>query len=181
MRNMTVPLWKATTEQAGPDADLSPTPGSHHQGADKVNETSHRKDLHTLEHDAGTSKEKGPMVPEDDEGVDSDLEDLASPSGVDHPLRNITQRRIQDNLHFSEWVKEQHAQIERSAAIQATGIGDQSVSYIVRMAESEKIINTPREYQIELFEKAKEKNIIAVLDTGMSQNQSAIGVADSVI
>lgn len=28
-------------------------------------------------------------------------------------------------------------------------------------------INDPREYQIELFERAKTKNIIAVLDTGI--------------
>jgi len=29
-----------------------------------------------------------------------------------------------------------------------------------------KIIDDPREYQMELFEKAKKENIIAVLDTG---------------
>lgn len=33
--------------------------------------------------------------------------------------------------------------------------------------ESEVIITDPREYQIELFEKAKNQNIIAVLDTGL--------------
>ncbi|KAI0840705.1 hypothetical protein F5Y06DRAFT_285553 [Hypoxylon sp. FL0890] len=37
---------------------------------------------------------------------------------------------------------------------------------LVREAESEKIISSPREYQTELFERAKQKNIIAVLDTG---------------
>ncbi|KAK7755559.1 Dicer-like protein 1 [Diatrype stigma] len=166
IRNVTVSLWKATTEQASPDTNLGSTLGSHHQRADEVDETSHRDDLPTLEHNAGTSEERGPMEPEHDDGVDSDPEDVSAPSGAEHPSRKLTQRRIQDNLHFSEWVKDRHAQIERSAAVQATGLGDQSVSYIVRMAESEKIINTPREYQIELFEKAKEKNIIAVLDTG---------------
>ncbi|KAI1416765.1 hypothetical protein F5Y13DRAFT_204144 [Hypoxylon sp. FL1857] len=38
--------------------------------------------------------------------------------------------------------------------------------WLVREAESEKIISSPREYQTELFERAKQKNIIAVLDTG---------------
>ncbi len=33
--------------------------------------------------------------------------------------------------------------------------------------ESNVIITDPREYQIELFEKAKNQNIIAVLDTGL--------------
>ena len=32
--------------------------------------------------------------------------------------------------------------------------------------ESNVIISDPREYQVELFEKAKQQNIIAVLDTG---------------
>lgn len=34
-------------------------------------------------------------------------------------------------------------------------------------AESNVIINDPREYQLELFDKAKQENIIAVLDTGL--------------
>ena len=33
--------------------------------------------------------------------------------------------------------------------------------------ESNVIISDPREYQVELFEKAKKQNIIAVLDTGL--------------
>jgi endoribonuclease Dicer len=46
---------------------------------------------------------------------------------------------------------------------------DQSAKYIVHQAESQRIISTPREYQTELFERAKERNIIAVLDTGKSR------------
>ena len=34
--------------------------------------------------------------------------------------------------------------------------------------ESNVIISDPREYQVELFERAKNQNVIAVLDTGMS-------------
>ncbi|OTA59086.1 hypothetical protein K449DRAFT_353621 [Hypoxylon sp. EC38] len=37
---------------------------------------------------------------------------------------------------------------------------------LVQEAEGERIISSPREYQTELFERAKQKNIIAVLDTG---------------
>ena len=33
--------------------------------------------------------------------------------------------------------------------------------------ESQVIVNDPREYQMELFEKAKIQNTIAVLDTGL--------------
>lgn len=37
---------------------------------------------------------------------------------------------------------------------------------IIAKQDYASIIHDPREYQLELFEKAKEKNIIAVLDTG---------------
>lgn len=36
--------------------------------------------------------------------------------------------------------------------------------------DSAKIITDPREYQIELFERAKSQNIVAVLDTGLEDS-----------
>ncbi len=42
-----------------------------------------------------------------------------------------------------------------------------STRNLISKQESTVIITDPREYQMELFEKAKEQNIIAVLDTGM--------------
>lgn len=42
-----------------------------------------------------------------------------------------------------------------------------SVRGLIAKQDSSVIITDPREYQLELFEKAKEQNIIAVLDTGM--------------
>lgn len=41
-----------------------------------------------------------------------------------------------------------------------------STRNLISKQESTVIITDPREYQMELFEKAKEHNIIAVLDTG---------------
>lgn len=41
-----------------------------------------------------------------------------------------------------------------------------SIRSLMRKQESKVIIGDPREYQTELFERAKQQNIIAVLDTG---------------
>ena len=41
-----------------------------------------------------------------------------------------------------------------------------SIRSLMAKQESQVIITDPREYQLELFERAKQQNIIAVLDTG---------------
>lgn len=43
---------------------------------------------------------------------------------------------------------------------------DHTTRYILSRQESDGIITDPREYQLELFERAKQQNTIAVLDTG---------------
>lgn len=45
----------------------------------------------------------------------------------------------------------------------------QSTRWLIEQAEKQHIISSPRDYQLELFEKAKKQNIIAVLDTGIYQ------------
>jgi endoribonuclease Dicer len=40
--------------------------------------------------------------------------------------------------------------------------------------EMRQLINDPREYQLELFERAKKENIIAVLDTGSGKTLIAV-------
>lgn len=41
-----------------------------------------------------------------------------------------------------------------------------SIRGLMAAQDSTKIITCPRDYQLELFEKAKTQNVIAVLDTG---------------
>lgn len=50
---------------------------------------------------------------------------------------------------------------------------------IIAKQDYASIIHDPREYQLELFEKAKEKNIIAVLETGM--NSSSIYIINLIL
>ena len=59
---------------------------------------------------------------------------------------------------------------EAKAAIQNADDEALSIRNLMAKQESNVIISDPREYQIELFERAKNQNIIAVLDTGMSGN-----------
>lgn len=53
------------------------------------------------------------------------------------------------------------------AAVKSSDDDALSTRNLISKQESTVIITDPREYQMELFEKAKEENIIAVLDTGM--------------
>ena len=61
--------------------------------------------------------------------------------------------------------------IKRENGVRPEDEASQSARWLVNQSENREIISTPREYQTELFERAKEKNIIAVLDTGMSPSE----------
>ncbi|KAG9246055.1 dicer-like protein [Calycina marina] len=50
----------------------------------------------------------------------------------------------------------------------------QSARWLVNQSESHRIISSPRAYQTELFDLAKEKNVIAVLDTGSGKTLIAV-------
>ena len=54
-----------------------------------------------------------------------------------------------------------------------------SIRNLMAKQESNVIIGDPREYQIELFERAKKQDIIAVLDTGEAYLQSAQNALNS--
>ena len=58
---------------------------------------------------------------------------------------------------------------ERKTASQTEDEEVLSIRSLMARQESAVIIGDPREYQVELFEKAKKENIIAVLDTGKIQ------------
>jgi len=55
---------------------------------------------------------------------------------------------------------------EVQAVIENADEENLSIRSLMAKQESTVIITDPREYQLELFEKAKKQNIIAVLDTG---------------
>ena len=99
--------------------------------------------------------------------------------------RQISERRRAQNAKFSSWYSvssscgviadhgcrlskraEKETKEEVIAAIQKTDDEALSIRNLMSKQESNVIITDPREYQLELFERAKKQNIIAVLDTG---------------
>jgi len=79
--------------------------------------------------------------------------------------RKISEKRRADNAAFELWIERNHSFLSKRSRKLVLG-DDQSALALVREFENKKIISTPREYQLELFEKAKTQNVIAVLDTG---------------
>lgn len=81
-----------------------------------------------------------------------------------------SQKKRADYDAFDSWLVQNRDDINKSTKKVAASMDDEdkTSAALVREFESNKIIESPRDYQIELFEKAREKNIIAVLDTGLS-------------
>ncbi|KAI1482012.1 hypothetical protein F4774DRAFT_430201 [Daldinia eschscholtzii] len=94
-----------------------------------------------------------------DSGSDSGSEDDTPPPVTQPQVKT----KVLDSLHFSQFLRDHQARIISNSVIKDEY---KSTNRLVQEAESEKIISSPREYQTELFERAKQKNIIAVLDTG---------------
>ena len=140
---------------------------------------------HVLEmvNDSETASCSGNMDPRHSDS-DTDHEDVTGPR-----KKTVSERKRQQLAIFNSWL-ERH--LVRSRADQLTvplrkneraqsGLLQQSegsgkvvadeltsVQALARRQESKVIISDPRDYQMELFEKAKQENIVAVLDTGMS-------------
>lgn len=82
--------------------------------------------------------------------------------------KDSERRRVQ-NAKFSAWLSQRAEKItkdEVQAIVENAKDETLSIRNLMAKQESNVIITTPREYQLELFERAKNQNIIAVLDTG---------------
>ena len=103
---------------------------------------------------------------DDDEDESNEALSLAEP-------RKISERKRRMNLIADRYIQEMaQKSLKEDIRLNHKNVEDQSARYIIHQAESRRIISTPREYQTELFERAKERNIIAVLDTGKSGDRS---------
>lgn len=115
--------------------------------------------------------------PDDNEyhAIESESEDEQDATAK---IPKISERRRMQNARFSAWLSQRAEKItkdEVQTVIENAKEETLSIRSLMAKQESNIIITSPREYQLELFEKAKKQNIIAVLDTGQcSQSQRAL-------
>ncbi|CAK7231798.1 Dicer-like protein 1 [Sporothrix curviconia] len=111
---------------------------------------------------------------EDDVTDDDEVTPVAEP--VAAPPRDPSQKKRADYDAFDSWLTKNRDNITKATRKVAIALCDEdkTSAALVREFESARIIESPRDYQIELFEKAKQKNIIAVLDTGSGKTLIAV-------
>lgn len=114
-----------------------------------------------------------------DAGIDGDSNDERANRSEDEDAnclvqdeprkpRKITEKKKTEQASFGVWLEANRSRLSKKPEDRVTD-NEQSVGYLVKSWEGQKIINNPRDYQMELFQRAKEKNTIAVLDTGKFQ------------
>lgn len=111
---------------------------------------------------------------EDEEAAELGDEEENSP--VSHEQKVSEKKRRQDAV-FKSWFAKQAATITKESITKVMKVEEEeilSIKALMARQESQSIISSPREYQMELFEKAKICNTIAVLDTGSGKTLIAV-------
>ena len=102
----------------------------------------------------------------DDDDDDDDDDDVRPSTRT----KKISERKRRMNTLADQYIMTL-AQNAKDDEVKPEDEAHQSARWLVNQSENREIISSPREYQTELFERAKEKNIIAVLDTGTFRSE----------
>ena len=114
--------------------------------------------------------EADPALSDSDSDRDEDQDSAAKQP-------RYSEKRQAQNTKFNAWLSQRQQKVtkdEVQAVLQNADEETLSIRSLMAKEESQLIITSPREYQLELFEKAKKQNIIAVLDTGLRATFSFI-------
>ncbi|KUJ06389.1 uncharacterized protein LY89DRAFT_603411 [Mollisia scopiformis] len=102
------------------------------------------------------------------EDSDDEIQTTARP-------RKVTERKRRLNAIADNFIQERNQKmLKEGNRVRPEDEAQQSARWLVNQSEDRQIISTPREYQVELFERAKEENVIAVLDTGTGKTLIAV-------
>ena len=111
-------------------------------------------------------------VDDDSSGSETGREDHEAAGTKTH-----LSRKRQQYAAFAAWKHRRAVQGPSEETRAATnGVADEltSISALARQQEARVIISDPRDYQLELFEKARRENIVAVLATGSGKTLIAV-------
>ncbi|KAF2239938.1 hypothetical protein EV356DRAFT_438263 [Viridothelium virens] len=103
--------------------------------------------------------------------------------GSKSPLTGAALKRKQ-RARFDSWIEETAVEIVKEQMRQMSEARPNEIlttKALVADQASQLIVNSPREYQLELFERAKKQNTIAVLDTGSGKTLIAVLLLKHVI
>lgn len=138
-----------------------------------VDDMNAEQELHTLHshkssfHASTTSTLHGPKLIANDSGTDNDTDNDEHAADLPGSLLTNSQRKQAQNAVFENYLRDKdESQLRQS--MQRAEMTIHSIDDINQpaAAQGRKIIDRVRDYQSELFARAKAGNIIAVLDTG---------------
>lgn len=124
----------------------------------------------------GDDEDPEQLDPQPFEENPNDYSDVDDDEAYTHRPATSAEKKRAYNAIFSEYVIKKTADVtekELKETIQGTIDEVLSIQQILAKQEVSAQITNPRDYQTELFQKAKAENIIAVLDTGSGKTHIA--------